>query len=151
MAKCGMGSTDWWVRAAAERMKGAAADAALQDHARALTRALEPARKLGPGYARLVALRVALRGRSRATLGAVALAIRATWCPHRRFSGVSYIAHNGASRRVYGDAFAEEILGEEHESESCCAAYPVTRTVRDWIREREEHWTAELGLDAEEE
>ena len=71
------------------------------------------------------AKRQARRDRCR-TLADVALMLRRMFAPERRFTGPTYISRNGTARRVYGDAFAEVLLGERRQVATMCARWPMT-------------------------
>jgi hypothetical protein len=81
------------------------------------------------------------------TLGMVAHEIRNRFCRHRRFEGPAYILRNGSTKRVYGDAFSEELLGERDDIASMCARWPMTKECFKALKERKQHWEQVLGVD----
>jgi hypothetical protein len=80
------------------------------------------------------------------TLGMVASEIRNRFCRRRRFEEPEYIRRNGSTKRVYGDAFSEELLGERDDIASMCARWPMTKECSRAIAERRAHWESELGI-----
>ena len=81
------------------------------------------------------------------TLADVARILRRLFCPARRFVAPCYISHNGGSKRVYHDAFAEVLEGRYHAKvASMCARYPMTKTCAAAIEETNKRWAAVFGV-----